>query len=167
MKVTEPVGVPLAGTATFTVAVNVTGRPNTAGLMEEATTVVVGPGATVSVSAGEVLGATFPSPLYSALRGCAATVRPLTVSFACPAAFSTIVLSIVGPSRKVTVPVGVPVAGATTLTVAVTTNGWPMTDGFGTAVTVVALAARTMAWGNTVDTLPLKLVLPAYRAVIE
>ena len=41
MKVTVPVGVPLPGAAAITVAVNVTGWPNTEGLAEAVTTVLV------------------------------------------------------------------------------------------------------------------------------
>ncbi len=42
---------------------------------------------------------------------------------------------------KVTVPVGVPVPGATAVTVAHTVTDWPQTDGFGSTDTVTALVA--------------------------
>jgi hypothetical protein len=45
--------------------------------------------------------------------------------------------SVVAPSRKVTVPVGVPEAGGTALTVAVNVTVCPNTDGFTDEVTVV------------------------------
>src|SRR5438874_878935 len=49
LKVTFPVGVPLPGETGLTVAVNVTDCPNTDGLADEETVVVVLPGVTVSV----------------------------------------------------------------------------------------------------------------------
>jgi len=53
------VGVPLA---LVTVAVNVTPCPNTDGLAEELTAVVVAAAVTVWAAPGDVLGAKFPSP---------------------------------------------------------------------------------------------------------
>ncbi len=44
---------------------------------------------------------------------------------ALPAATSLAVPSVVDPSLKVTVPVGMPDPGATTATVAVSVTGWP------------------------------------------
>jgi hypothetical protein len=46
----------------------------------------------------------------------------------------------VAPSFKVTVPVGVPLPGATTATVAVNVTAWPKCDGFGEEVSVVVVA---------------------------
>src|SRR2546425_12642574 len=45
------------------------------------------------------------------------------------------------PSRKVTVPVGVPAPGATAATVAVNVTGWPDTVGLAEAVTVLVVLA--------------------------
>ena len=45
------------------------------------------------------------------------------------------------PSRKVTVPVGVPTPGANADTVAVNVTDWPNTDGFTEEVTVVVVSA--------------------------
>jgi len=45
------------------------------------------------------------------------------------------------PSRNVTVPLGVPVPGATADTVAVNVTDWPNTDGLIVEVTVVAVSA--------------------------
>ena len=56
-SVTEPVGVPLPGETTATVAVNVTDWPNTDGLCEELTEVEPAALLTVCDSTGEVLGA--------------------------------------------------------------------------------------------------------------
>jgi hypothetical protein len=49
--------------------------------------------------------------------------------------------SVEAPSRNVTLPVGIPVLGATALTVAVKVTDWPNTDGFAELVTVVELLA--------------------------
>jgi len=65
------------------------------------------------------------------------------------------------PSRKVTVPVGVPVAGGTALTVAVNVTAWPKTDGFTDDVTVVELAALPTVWVMAAEVLLLKFVSPA------
>src|SRR5579863_3608931 len=48
------------------------------------------------------------------------------------------------PSRNVTVPVGVPVPGATAETVAVKVTDWPKTEGFTDDVTVVDVLALTI-----------------------
>jgi hypothetical protein len=45
------------------------------------------------------------------------------------------------PSRKVTVPLGVPAPGATTETVAVNVTDCPKTDGFAPEATVVVVFA--------------------------
>jgi hypothetical protein len=47
----------------------------------------------------------------------------------------------VAPSFRVTEPVGVPLPGATTTTVAVNVTVWPKCDGFGEEVSVVVVAA--------------------------
>jgi hypothetical protein len=65
------------------------------------------------------------------------------------------------PSRKVTVPVGVPAPGATALTVAVKVTDWPNTDGFTDEVTVVELDALLTVWVTAADVLLLKFVSPA------
>jgi hypothetical protein len=58
------------------------------------------------------------------------------------------------PSRKVTVPVGVPVPGAIALTVAVNVTVWPNTDGFADEVTVVELESWLTVWVIAADVLP-------------
>ena len=52
---------------------------------------------------------------------------------------------VVLPSLNVTVPVGVPLAGAAAATVAVNVTDWPKTDGFDEDVTAVVL----LAWFTT------------------
>lgn len=55
LNVTVPGGVPAPGATAFTVAVNFTAWPKTAGFTEEATVVAVAALFTVCASAGEVL----------------------------------------------------------------------------------------------------------------
>jgi hypothetical protein len=64
---TSPVGAVLAGGAGETVAVKVTFSPNTVGLFEVVTVVVVLPLLTVSVKGDDVLLAKFPSVAYEAV----------------------------------------------------------------------------------------------------
>ena len=49
--------------------------------------------------------------------------------------------SVVPPSLKVTLPVGVPLPGAAAVTVAVKVTDWPKTEGFADDVTAVVLPA--------------------------
>ena len=51
---------------------------------------------------------------------------------------------VVAPSRKFTVPVGVPVPGATGATVAVNVTDWLKTEGFVDEVTAVVVLALTI-----------------------
>jgi hypothetical protein len=60
-KVTVPVGTPIAGLATATVAVKLTGWPVTVGVDEETTVVVVGP-RWIVLDSVPVLGLNVPSP---------------------------------------------------------------------------------------------------------
>ena len=69
--------------------------------------------------------------------------------------------NVAAPSRNVTVPVGVPVAGATALTVAVKVTAWPKRDGFVDEVTVVELLALFTVCVMAEEVLLLKFVSPA------
>ena len=66
------------------------------------------------------------------------------------------------PSRKATLPVGVPAPGATTVTVAVRVTACPNTEGFWEEVTVVLLSALVTTWGFPVrlPALPLRFPSP-------
>jgi hypothetical protein len=68
--------------------------------------------------------------------------------------------SVVAPSRKVTVPVGVPAPGATALTVAENVTLCPNTDGFTDEVTVAELLALLTVCVMAADVLPVKLLSP-------
>ena len=84
---------------------------------------------------------------------CAARERSGVVNEAVPAPSSTLLPMGVVPSRKVTWPVGVPVPGKVTITVAVNVTGWPNTDGFTELVTAVVVLALLTVWVNVVDSL--------------
>jgi len=73
----------------------------------------------------------------------------------------------VAPSRKFTVPAGLPAPGETTATVAVKVTVCPEVDGFRDEATVVVVLALLAARVNTALVLVLKLVSPPYEAVIE
>jgi hypothetical protein len=64
------------------------------------------------------------------------------------------------PSRKVTLPAGVPAPGATAATMAVKVTAWPETVGLAEEVSVVAVVAGLMTWLSAVVVLDAKLVLP-------
>ena len=70
------------------------------------------------------------------------------------------VLSAVLPSMKTTLPVGVPIPGLTTLTVAVNITLWPNTDGFVAEVNPVLLLALPTTWLTVAEVLPAKLPSP-------
>ena len=71
------------------------------------------------------------------------------------------------PSLTVTLPVGVPLPGETGVTVKFTVTDCPTTDGFGVcAVIAVVVTAWFTVWDTPAEALPMKLVSPAYVAVI-
>src|SRR5947208_2135752 len=128
-KVTFPVGVPAPGLLAVTVAVKVTDCPDSDGLAEELTSVVVLAFFTVWVSVLEVLPLKVAPPPYDAVIGCAPTASVLVTNVAWPEAFRVPVPRVVGPSLNVTVPVGVPAPLVFAFTVAVKVTGCPDTDG--------------------------------------
>jgi hypothetical protein len=97
---------------------------------------------------------------------CAATESVVVLIPATPDPFSIPVPSVVLPSLKVTVPVGVPDPGDTGLTVAVSVTDWPKTEGFTEEVTVVVVFAWFTVWVRVFDVLLAKAELPPYAAVI-
>src|SRR5207247_1245517 len=116
------------GLLAVTVAVKVTDCLNTDGLTEELTDVVV-PYFTVCVSLGDVLAVKFASPPYDALIEREPTAGVLVANVAGPEPFRVPVARVLGPSLKVTVPVGVPAPLVLAFTVAVKVTGCPDTDG--------------------------------------
>src|SRR6266403_611018 len=134
LKVTFPDGVPVPGLCAVTVAVNFTDCPNTDGFDEELTDVVV-PYFTLCVILGDVLPLKFASPPYDAVIEWEPTASVLVTNVAWPAPFRVPVPSALGPSLKVTVPVGMPAPAVFAFTVAVKVTGCPDTEGLAEEVT--------------------------------
>jgi hypothetical protein len=86
-----------------------------------------------------VLATKFESPPYCAVSECVPAVNAEVAKVATPLLFKDPVPSAVAPSKKVIVPVGVPVADAVTVAVSVTVA--PGTEGFTSAVSAVAVEA--------------------------
>ena len=74
-----------------------------------------------------------------------------------PVVESEPVPSVVALSLKVTVPVGVPLPGATAATVAVNVTDCPKAEGFALDATAVVVVAWLTACDNAEDVLPVKL----------
>lgn len=161
MKISVPVGVPVAGASTLTVPVKVTDCPHTDGFTVAETAALMEPLLRVWVKTGEVLPVKKPSPLYTAVIECEPTTRLDVLNVANPEALKVLVPRVVAPSLKATVPVGVPVPGGTTMTVAVKVSDCPISEGFAddtTAVDVGFAAITDCVKGA--DVLARKLVSP-------
>jgi hypothetical protein len=117
-KVSVPVGVPEV--LDVIVAVNVTRAPLDAEAAELTNTALVAANAMVSVTAAEVLLAKFALPAYLQVTECAPTVSVEIVKVALPPLLRVPMPSVVVPSRKLTVPVGVPLLPDVTVAVNVT-----------------------------------------------
>lgn len=164
LNVTVPVGRPPL--LPLTVAVNVMTCPTTAGLLEDPSVVVVEAWFTVWMSAGDVLPAYVASPPYTAVMEWLPAVSKEVAKLAWPEPLSDAEPSVVLPSLKVTVPVGVlPLPN----TVAVKVTGWPNADGFRDDIRAVfdGVEAWLTTWVSTAELLPLKLLSPPYTAVME
>jgi hypothetical protein len=86
--------------------------------------------------------------------------KDAVVRLACPATKLMFPSRFV-PSKKLTVPPGVPEAGATALTLAEKVTGCPATDGFADEVrAVVLLALFTVCRRDVADVLATKLLSP-------
>lgn len=136
-KVTVPVGIPAVGLAT--VALKVTGWPATQGLNDEVSVTVVGMLLTTSVNAADVLEPKFVSPLYCAVIEWMPMASEDVVKVATPLELSATVPIDALPSRKVTAPVGVPLA--VLVSVAVNVTDWPTTEGLSEEASVVRSSA--------------------------
>src|SRR5579864_4449 len=143
--------VAVEGLFAATVADSVTPGPPIVPLKLAGVVVVVGAEFTVWLSAPALLRklcGVSELPLYPALMVCDPCDKDGTTHVACALPFSTTALqSTVDPSLKVTVPVGVPVAGATVLTVAVNVTDCPKTDGFALELTLVVVEACAVTVG--------------------
>ncbi len=101
---------------------------------------------TVCVKLGEVLPVKLVSPLYTAVIVWLPTVSALVEHCAVPPDKATALQPaiVAAPSLNWTVPVGVPLPGAVTLTVAVNVTLCPKTDGLAFDMTAVVVAACAM-----------------------
>ena len=79
---------------------------------------------------------------------------------ACPEAFRVLVLSVLFPSLKVTLPVGTAVPGALATTVAVKVTDWLWFEGLSDDVTELVVASLFTVCVSAEEVLGLKLVLP-------
>ena len=124
---------------------------------------------TTWLTAPLVLVLKLPSPTYVAVIECvpAPNVAVLNVQVNGAAAGNAQLPIVVAPSRKFTVPVGVPAPGEVTLTAAVNVTLCPNTDGLREEARVVLVDALLTTWLTTPLVLVLKLALPRYVAVIE
>src|SRR5579863_8881735 len=152
-NVTVPVGVPFPE-AELTAAVSVTFCPYDDGSTDEAIAVSVATWPTTWASAAEVLPAKFASPPYTAVMLWLPIDRNESGRVAWPPPFSvTREPSWVPPSKKVTVPVGVPAPGDWALTVAVNVTPCPYDDGFTDEVTAVLVPAWPTVWASAPEVL--------------
>jgi hypothetical protein len=118
-NVTVPVGVPAAGAVAVTIAVYITVCPDTEGSTDDVTIVVVVPWLTVSMRIGDVEPVKLESPVYTAVIGCAPAVANEAAHVALPqadTAWAAHPVIVTPPSSNITLPVGVPLPGAITVT---------------------------------------------------
>src|SRR5438067_8227813 len=143
LKLTVPVGVPTPGATAATVAVNVTLWPNTDGLADDVSVVVVLDWFTTCVSTALVLVVKFVSPLYTAVMLWLPTFKVDVAHVADAAASACAPQPVIelAPSLKLIVPLGVPAPGAVAFTVAVNVTDWPNTDGFADELRLVDVLA--------------------------
>src|SRR5262245_26994583 len=142
---TSPLGMPPAGGFAVTLAVTVTTWPKVDGPGVVDTVVVVLPLMVIDVLAE--LGKNAPSPGYATLMvwlpnpsvEIGNTPTPEALRLAVPIKFA----AIIGPSQKLSVPLGVAVAGGTFVTVTVNVTVSPTAAGLGAAVTVMVVLPRT------------------------
>jgi hypothetical protein len=158
-KVTVPVGVPAL--LEEIVAVKVTGAPLDAEAVELTNAALVAAAATgviVSVTAAEVLVAKTALPAYLQVIEWLPTVSVDVVKVATALLFKDPVPSEVVPSKKVTVPVGVP--ELLDVIVAVNATGAPLDAEAAELTSTAVVAARVMVSDTAAEVLPRKLESP-------
>jgi hypothetical protein len=166
-KVTVPVGVP---EAVVTVAARVTAWVVVAGFGDARSAVVVAAAAgalTVSATTGEVEAFRVVLPEYCAVRLCEPAVMVAIWMVATPEPFTAPLPRETLPSKKVTVPVGVPEVA---VTVEVRVTAWAVVAGFGEAVSDAVDAVFAPALTVTVVALEAPgayFESPEYVTVIE
>lgn len=154
IKMTVPLGIrPLP----VTFAVNVTNWPTCDGLSLDVTLVLLTGKLTFCVKTEEALPVKLPSPLYTAVIGCAPTLRAPAVKAALPPLTGPVPNTFC-PSLKPTVPVGMPALPEEIRAVKVT--GCPLKDGFSDELAVVVVLAGFTACKVGDDELPAKAEAP-------
>jgi hypothetical protein len=123
--------------------VKVTDCPNSEGFSEETIVVNESPMLTLCEIAGEVLPLKFPSPLVktAVMSLWLPTESAVVVRVATPDPLRVPVPNDVATSKNCALPVGVPVPGATAVTVAVSVTDWPYVEELGDDVTTVDVLA--------------------------
>jgi hypothetical protein len=141
LNVTFPTGTPALD---VTVAANVTDCPNVDGFGDDVTEVEVALPPVDCTTCGAALSLPLlfcqpVAPVNEAVIVWLPTARVVVLNAACPLPFTaTFEASVVAPSVKVTVPVGMP---APDVTVAVNVTDCPNVDGLGAELTEVEVAA--------------------------
>lgn len=100
------------------------------------------------------------SPPYAAVIECVPTASVAVVKEACPRLLRVPVPRVVTPSKKVTVPVGVPDPGLTGATVALKVTVLPKDEGFRVELTEVVVLAALITWLTAEDVEEVWLVSP-------
>ena len=118
-KLTVPAGVPAPGLTAVTVAVKVTGCPKTEEMGDDARLTALDAWLTVSPKAADVLLLKLPSPPKVPVMEWLPVASVEVLNVAWPVPFTAPVPNVAAPSKKVTVPVAVPMAGGVAVTVAV------------------------------------------------
>jgi hypothetical protein len=113
---------------------------------------------TTWLKTAEVLAAKFESPAYAAVIECVPAVSVEVVNVATAALFSIPVPSVIVPSRKVTVPVGVP--ELLDAMVAVNVTGAPLDAEAAELTNPAAVAASVMVSATAAEVLAVKLGSP-------
>ena len=88
-----------------------------------------------------MLAVKLPSAPYTAVIEWLPTASADVVNVAIPEPSKVPVPSVVNPSMNVTIPVGMPEPGATTVIVAVNVTDWPNTDGLAEEATDEVVAS--------------------------
>ena len=116
-------------------------------------------------STADVLPRTYAEPAYCAVMLCVPLIANDAASVATPLTFSVPAPIVVAPSKNVTLPAGTTPGE---LTVAVSVTGWPVFEGLGEEMRVVAVCAGTGLTdsGKLLDVLVRKFPSPPYRAVM-
>jgi hypothetical protein len=158
-NVTVPVGVPAAGAVAVTIAVYITGCPDTEGSTDDVSIVVVVPWLTVSMRIGDVEPVKLESPVYTAVIGCPPALANAAAHVAVPhadTACAAHAVIVTPPSSNITLPVVAPLPGAITLTAAVMVTNWPTSDGFTDDASTVDVDAWLTSCDITGDAEPAK-----------